>query len=173
MPQAFLAEAVQSVLTQTFSDFEFVIINDGSTDNSSQILKQFNDPRIRIIDQTNRGLIASLNKGIELSQGQYIARMDVDDRCEPDRFALQVRFLDRNPQIALLGGAIAMMDEPGNPLVAHIDFPLTHQELWASIGRAPWVFCHPAVMYRRDAAMEVGMYRADFQHAEDTEFLRG
>ena len=64
-----------------------------------------------------------------------------------------------------------MMDEPGNPLAAHVEFPLTHEELWSSIGRAPWVFCHPAVMYRRDAAIEVGLYRPDFQHAEDTEFF--
>ena len=99
---AFLREAVESVLAQTFSDFEFVIINDGSTDNSPDILREFHDPRIRIIDQTNHGLIASLNHGIQISQGQYIARMDVDDRCELDRLALQVRFLDRNPEIALL-----------------------------------------------------------------------
>ena len=169
--ESFLQEAVDSVLAQTFKDFEFVIINDGSTDHSLAMLQRYTDPRIRIIDQENHGLIDSLNKGIELSRGQYIARMDADDRCEPDRLDLQVRSLDRNSDIALIGGAISTMDELGNQLAPRVEFPVTHEQIWANIGRKPWVFCHPAVMFRRDAAIDVGMYRTGFAHAEDAEFF--
>jgi glycosyltransferase involved in cell wall biosynthesis len=169
--EGFLQEAVDSVLAQTFEDFEFIIINDGSTDHSLAMLQRYTDPRIRIVDQENHGLVASLNKGIEAAKGTYIARMDADDRCEPDRFELQVRTLDRNPDVALIGGAIATMDELGNPLAPRVEFPVTHEEIWANIGRKPWVFCHPTVMFRRAAAIEVGMYHSGFAHAEDAEFF--
>jgi glycosyltransferase involved in cell wall biosynthesis len=167
----FLREAVDSVLAQTFEDFEFLIIDDGSTDDSLAVLKEFSDSRIRILSQENRGVIESLNRGIQSATGQFIARMDADDRCELNRFALQVRYLDSHPQIALVGGSVATMDESGNPLAPRLVFPAMHEEIWAGIGRRPWVFCHPAVMYRRAAAIDVGMYRADFAHCEDTEFF--
>ncbi len=168
---AFLTEAVQSVLAQTFTDFEFLIVNDGSSDNSAAILAGFTDPRIKILDQENRGLVASLNRGIEIAAGDYIARMDADDRCTPDRFQLQVNYLDRHPDVALLGGSIATLDHDGNLLAPRVPFPQTHEQIWAAIGRKPWVFCHPAVMYRRQAAIDVGLYHRDFAHAEDTEFF--
>jgi glycosyltransferase involved in cell wall biosynthesis len=167
----FLTEAVDSVLAQTFEDFEFVIIDDGSTDGSLAALQQITDPRVRVLPQENRGLIASLNRGIEESRGQLIARMDADDRCEADRFAIQVRYLDQHPEISLLGGSVAIMDEAGNPLSPKVGFPKTHETIWNGIGRRPWVFCHPAVMYRRSAAIATGMYRRDFAHAEDAEFF--
>jgi glycosyltransferase involved in cell wall biosynthesis len=168
---AFLSEAVRSVLAQSFADFEFLIINDGSSDNSAAILAEFSDPRIKILDQDNRGLIASLNRGIEAAAGDYIARMDADDRCLPDRFQLQVDYLDKHPEVALLGGSIATMDQDGNALAPRVSFPETHEHIWSAIGRRPWVFCHPAVMYRRQAAIDAGMYHRDFAHAEDTEFF--
>jgi glycosyltransferase involved in cell wall biosynthesis len=167
----FLREAVDSVLTQSFDDFEFLIIDDGSTDDSLAILNEYSDKRLRIISQENRGVIESLNRGIQSATGEYIARMDADDRCELNRFALQVRYLDAHPDIALIGGSVATMDESGNPLAPRLVFPATHEEIWAGIGRRPWVFCHPAVMYRRSAAINVGMYRPDFAHCEDTEFF--
>ncbi len=167
----FLSEAVDSVLAQTFEDFEFIIIDDGSTDESPATLKEISDPRVRVLTQANRGLIASLNRGIEEARGEFIARMDADDRCEPDRLELQVNYLQEHPEIALLGGAISTMDELGNPLAPCVRFPATHEQIWAGVGRRPWVFCHPAVMYRRAAAIDVGMYHRDFAHAEDAEFF--
>lgn len=167
----FLKEAVNSILAQTFEDFEFIIVDDGSSDDSLAVLRQVRDSRLKILTQPNRGLIASLNRGIEAASGQYIARMDADDRSEPDRFEIQVRYLDRHPQIALLGAAIATMDEMGNALAPCVRFPATHEQIWAGLGRRPWVFCHPAVMYRRAAVIDVGMYRRDFTHAEDAEFF--
>jgi len=167
----FLEEAVESVLTQTFEDFEFIVIDDGSADDSSAALRQFADARMRVVRQENRGLVASLNRGIELARGKYIARMDADDRCEPNRFDLQVDYLDHHPEIALLGGSIATMDENGNQLAPCVAFPAAHEQIWAGIGRRPWMFCHPAVMFRRDAAIEAGLYRSEFAHAEDAEFF--
>ena len=91
--------------------------------------------------------------------------------AKPDRFRLQVNFLDQHPEIALVGGSIATIDEMGNLLAPRVSFPKTHEQIWAGIGRRPWVFCNPAVMFHRQAAIEVGMYNREFAHAEDAEFL--
>jgi len=99
-----LIEAVQSILDQTFTDFEFVIVNDGSTDNSMELLQKFNDSRIRIINNDgNKGLIASLNIGLELCVGEYIVRMDQDDISLPSRIEKQVEFMDQHPEYGLIG----------------------------------------------------------------------
>ena len=99
-----LIEAVQSILDQTFTDFEFVIVNDGSTDNSMELLQKFNDSRIRIINNDgNKGLIASLNIGLELCVGEYIVRMDQDDISLPTRIEKQVEFMDQHPEYGLIG----------------------------------------------------------------------
>ena len=99
-----LAEAIQSILDQTYRDFEFVIVNDGSTDTSLQTLQQYTDPRIRLINNDgNKGLIASLNIGLETCQGEYIVRMDQDDISLPQRIEKQVQFLDEHPEYGLAG----------------------------------------------------------------------
>src|SRR5580698_9685158 len=96
--EKYIKEALESILQQTFIDFEFLIINDGSTDNSVSIIKSFNDNRIRLIhNEKNSGLVYSLNKGIGLSNGEYIARMDCDDVSIPERLEKQVGFLNSNP----------------------------------------------------------------------------
>lgn len=99
----YLREAVDSILSQTFTDFEFIIINDGSTDRTREILESYYDQRIRLVHQKNIGISASLNKGINLARGEYIARMDADDISLPDRFLKQVSFLDLNPDITVCG----------------------------------------------------------------------
>ncbi len=167
----FLREAVDSVLAQTFADFELVVIDDGSTDDSAAILATYADPRLVVIRQPNAGLIASLNAGIRAARGELIARMDPDDRCEPNRLAVQVAYLDAHPEVTLLGSAVATMDEDGRPLAPRVSFPATHVELWSTIGRRPWVFCHPAVVFRRAAAVAAGLYDPRYEHAEETEFF--
>ena len=102
--EKFLKEAMESILTQTFTDFEFLIINDGSTDNSVKIIEEFNDPRIRLIhNEKNLKLIASLNKGISLAKGKYIARMDCDDISMPYRLEKEVDFLENSLEYGLVG----------------------------------------------------------------------
>jgi glycosyltransferase involved in cell wall biosynthesis len=99
-----LTEAIQSILNQTYRDFEFVIVNDGSTDQSLNVLQSFQDTRIRIINnESNKGLIASLNIGLEKCIGEYIIRMDQDDISLPQRIEKQVEFLDNNPEYGLVG----------------------------------------------------------------------
>jgi glycosyltransferase involved in cell wall biosynthesis len=100
----YLREAIESILNQTFTEFEFVIVNDGSTDQSESIIRSYADPRIRLVNNPkNLGLIASLNLGLEICQGEYILRMDSDDISLPDRIALQVKFMDDNQRIGLIG----------------------------------------------------------------------
>jgi glycosyltransferase involved in cell wall biosynthesis len=102
--EAHLAEAVESVLAQTFADFELLVLDDGSTDSSGDILDAFRDRRIRRVrNARNLGLAETLNKGLELAQGRYIARMDCDDVCLPGRLERQVRFMERHPEIGVLG----------------------------------------------------------------------
>jgi glycosyltransferase involved in cell wall biosynthesis len=100
----YLGEAVQSVIDQTFTDFEFIITNDGSTDGSKEVLERFeqSDDRICLVHRKNRGLIASLNRGLDMARGKYVARMDGDDISRPERFERQVSFLERNPEIGIL-----------------------------------------------------------------------
>ncbi|HKQ33129.1 MAG TPA: glycosyltransferase family A protein, partial [Thermodesulfobacteriota bacterium] len=102
--EKFLNEAIDGILNQTFRDFEFLIINDGSTDGSREIIKSYKDPRINLVDnESNIGLTASLNRGLSLAGGEYIARQDADDISLPERLEKQISILERNPDIALLG----------------------------------------------------------------------
>ena len=113
--EKYLKEAIDSILTQTFEDFEFLIINDGSTDSSVEIIEAYDDPRIRLVNnEKNLKLIASLNKGISLARGKYIARMDSDDVSMPERFEKEVKFLEGNPDYGLVGTYYSVIDGVGN-----------------------------------------------------------
>ena len=168
-----LAAAVESVLAQTFADFELLAVNDGSTDGSGEVLARHaaTDARVRVIDQPNRGLIEVLNRGIREARGEWVARMDADDVCLPRRLERQMAYLADHPEVALLGGWVATIDEEGRTLADVVPFPVTHDELWATVGRRPWVMCHPAVVFRKDAAVDVGGYDPAYKHAEDAEFF--
>ena len=104
--QSYLKEAIESILNQTFEDFEFLIINDASKDNSLRIIQSFDDSRIKLVHNSdNIGLTKSLNKGIDLAKGEFIARMDCDDISLPERLSMQVSFMDKNPDIGILSSA--------------------------------------------------------------------
>lgn len=112
--EKFLKEAIESILTQTFTDFEFLIINDGSTDNSVKIIESYNDSRIKLINnEKNLKLIASLNKGISIAKGKYIARMDCDDISMPDRLEKEVDFLESSLEYGLVGTCYTVIDGLG------------------------------------------------------------
>ena len=167
----FLLDTLASVFGQTFADFEFVVVDDGSTDDTAAILAAETDPRLRVVTQQNAGLVASMNRAVLLARGKYVARMDADDRCEPDRLARQVAFLDAHPEVAIVGGAISTMDQDGVQLAPKVLFPATHEQIWAAVGKRPWVMCHPTVMFRRQLAIDAGLYLPWFEYAEDTEFI--
>lgn len=114
--EAFLPEAIDSILGQTLSDFEFVIVNDASTDKTRAIIQSYSDHRIQLIDNTNAmGLAASLNRGLEVTKGTYIARMDCDDVSLKHRLERQVQFLDANRDVCLCGSWAELIDEVGRP----------------------------------------------------------
>ena len=163
--RAFVAEAVRSVLDQTFGDFELVAIDDGSTDGSAEVLSTIADPRLRILRQENRGLIATLNRGIAEATGELIARMDADDISLPDRFAKQVAYLDAHPKVVAVGGAAQFFTDAGPQ-----DFVLRHPNDPAAIRQAlakDSAIVHPTAMIRRDALTGIGGYRRAFVDAED------
>ncbi|MBL4780847.1 MAG: glycosyltransferase [Porticoccaceae bacterium] len=162
----YLEEAIQSILDQTFEDFELIIINDKSTDSTGIILSSLTDPRIIIINNpTNNGITYSLNKAIEAAQGVYIARMDADDISTPKRLELQVNYLDNNPTITLLGCCAEIIDQNG-VVFDLMEVPLSHKEIIQKIFSAN-CFIHPAVMFRASAIKELGCYNIDIAQAQD------
>ncbi len=162
----YLRVAVQSILDQSLGDFEFLIVNDGSTDSSRDILLSFNDPRLRLLENPrNLGLTKSLNRGLEAARGQYIARMDADDISLPERFAKQLTFLEAHPEIGVLGTGFTWIDEQGKPGKT-ILYSRNH-------GFILWYLCfqnsivHPSVMLRRDLILKFGGYREEALDSED------
>lgn len=174
--ERYLAEAMESILGQTFRDFEFVIVDDGSTDNSSAILARYaaQDSRLRVHHQPNSGICVTLNKALNLAVGEFIARMDADDVALPGRFEAQVAYLRQHPECIGIGCRVLLIDPEGAPLCP-FEVHLTHEAIdeahLHNIGGA--AITHPTLMARREAMMTVGGYRPEFVHAQDVDlFLR-
>jgi len=166
--QKYLQEAIESILSQTFTDFEFLIINDGSIDSSSEILHKYaqEDNRISIVNnERNIGLTKSLNKGLRLAKGQYIARMDADDISLPKRLEKQVEFMEKNPCIGLLGTFARAIDIHGKEF-AQLRYPESHNEIVLRLIKDN-LFCHGSVVFRRECFNKVGSYRELFLSAQD------
>ena len=167
--EKFLEEAIGSILKQTFSNFEFIIIDDGSEDTSLKIIKNFKDKRISILENNkNIGLSASLNKGIKLSKGKYIARMDADDISLPERLEKQYNFMERNPNIGIVGTGYHLINESGERMGTYIypDNPVTiHWKLLTGP-----VFPHPTVMMRKKVLIENNLsYNEEYFVTQDYE----
>ena len=166
--ERFVAQTVQSILAQSFHDFEFLVINDGSTDRSLEILQDYarRDDRIRIISRPNTGYVAALNEGLGLARGEFIARIDADDLADPRRLELQVERMRREPQLVALGSNAYAMDEDGR-LLGDYNVPLTHEDIEAAHLRGSSSIHHPAVMLRPGALKQVGGYRKELMPCED------
>ena len=154
--QQYLTEAIESVLSQSFTDFELIIINDGSTDGSGEIIKALSDARIRYFEQSNKGLAATLNRGISLAKGEYVARQDQDDVCLPSRFEKQAAFLDANLDVGMVGTAAEIWagNERTDRFLKHPvdDASLTFGLLFDNH------FVHSSVTIRRAVFARVGGY---------------
>jgi len=167
--ERYLRQAVDSILAQTFSDFEFIIIDDGSTDETASILDEYNDLRIKLMNNSqNRGISYSLNRGISSALGEYIARMDCDDISCPDRLMVQVQFLDENIDIDVVGSWIEIIDENSQPTRKVIQYPCSALGLrWVTLFGC--YFAHPAVMARRGFFERVGNYNETMKSLVDYE----
>lgn len=165
----YLRQAIDSILGQTFRDFEFIIINDGSTDRSGRILDRYarRDGRIRVIHQENTGLTRALNRGVAKAKGELIARMDADDISLPQRFEQQVAFLNHHPEVVAVGSDVLDCDGLGWP-ISRRSLPTEHSSIdsWHLSGRGGGIM-HPAAMLRRSAFAEVGGYDEDLSIAQD------
>lgn len=166
--ERYVAEAVESILAQTFTDFEFLIIDDGSTDRTRAILERFaaRDDRIRLVSRPNTGHVVALNQMLANARGKLLARMDADDVALPDRFAAQVKFLRDHPEVVCVGGHYQVIDAKGRPLWINTP-PERDEEIqrMALSGRCP--INHPSVMMRARVARDVGGYREEMIVAQD------
>jgi len=173
--EAYLARAVQSVLAQTFSDFEFVILDDGSSDASVRIVQEFaeNDDRIRFFPLEHRGYVSLLRRGLNHCRGDFVARMDSDDISLPQRFEKQISYLRQHPEVVALGSRVELIDPYGSR-VEKPTHKITHEEIETELlNGVGWAMVHPTVMMRRDALLKVGGYREDLMVSEDLDlFLR-
>ena len=164
--EAFVRQAVESVLNQTFKDFEFLIFDDKSTDASLAILEVFTDKRMHIVaNPENLGLTRNLVAGMSMARGEFIARMDADDICVPDRLEQQLRFLEGNPDVGVLGSAVTFFDDNGMELLARQ--PLEHEEIKCALFYG-FTMLHPSVMIRVSALKEFGLnYDPEFRVSQD------
>ncbi len=164
--EKYIRESVKSILCQTFKEFEFIIIDDGSTDKSVEIIKSFNDSRIKLLrNNENKGIIFSLNKGIEEATGKYIARMDGDDIACPERLKIQFEFMERNPETGICGTFVKRF---GSILRRGLlKLPVSNEEIKAN----SLFFCsfvHPTVMFRKEVMTKSSLkYSEYFKSVED------
>jgi len=174
--EKYLQESLESILNQSFQDFELIIINDGSKDNSLKIINKYAENpeyqnKIKIINQKNTGVIQALNNGIKISTGKYIARMDADDISTPNRFARQIEILEKE-KVAMCGSWAIIIDENGRE-IGKMNYPKTNW--WKNklyiIRRNP--FIHPSVMIRKDILEKVShnhnYYQKNYKYVEDYE----
>lgn len=169
--QSFLQEALDSIRVQTFTNYEFLIVNDGSTDETESILERYrrSDQRIKVFNNIHRGLVAALNFGCQLAKGEYIARMDADDISVPDRFESQIDYLSQNRRVAVLGGRRRLIWKDSTPLYQDDRYgsePLSDIEIKTAL-KSYNCMAHYTVMMRTRSFHEVGGYRAAFLDAED------
>lgn len=164
----YLESAIESVLQQTFTDFELLLLDDGSTDDSLAVLRAFQekDARCRVFTRENKGLVATLNEAIGLAKGRYIARMDADDIALPDRLGLQVVYLDSHLECVCVGSAVELMDELGRKLIVWPQYP-DNESIQREALKGHTTICHPSAMMRKDALVACGSYRANMYPAED------
>ncbi len=166
--EKYLRSAIDSILNQTFSDFEFIIVNDGSTDRSAKIIESYKDPRIHVINNVvNKKLIWSLNRGIEIARGRYIARMDSDDISLPERLSIQFEYLEKHPSVGILGCQTITIDAFNN-IISKSAKPLTHNcNRWVLLFKPS--FIHPTVVIKSSLLKNYDGYSDNALHAEDYE----
>ncbi len=172
--EKFIREAIESILSQTFIDFEFIIINDGSTDGTLNKLEEYaqQDHRIQLVSRENKGLVATLNEGLALAKAPLVARMDADDISLPDRLEKQSTYLADHSNCVALGGRTLVIDPEGDQICIWnqlFDFDeIQDQHLNTFVGSA---VAHPSMMYRTSAVRSIGGYKEECYPSEDLDLL--
>jgi len=167
--EPYLKEAIDSILEQTYENFELLAINDGSKDNSGKIIDNYakNDPRVKAVHQENTGIVTVLNRGIEMAKGEFIARMDSDDVSFPRRFEQQLAVFAKDPNVVLVAGGFEVIDEDGEFLYREV-LPAHDRDLKRRmLLRNP--LAHGSVMFRKSVIDAVGPYTDEFGPTEDFE----
>lgn len=166
--ECWLSEAIESVLNQSFTDFEFIIVDDGSIDNSLEIIRRFQekDSRIIIIRKPNTGLADSLNHGLQSARGEWIARLDADDICEPTRLKKQIALAQTNPNIVFVGSGLTIINDAGLKKAIHL-YPRRHSELLRQLQRVDKFPAHSSAFYQTKAIRAVSGYRQRIKRAQD------
>lgn len=152
----YLGASIGSILTQTYGDFEFVIVNDGSTDDTAGFLASLTDPRIRVVHRENGGTAAAANQGLALCTGEYIARVDSDDISLPSRFEKQVAFLDAHPEVGLVGTQMAPLGSHG--VGPSLVLPTRHEEIYRAMLDGRHGLGHANIMMRTALLKQIGGY---------------
>jgi glycosyltransferase involved in cell wall biosynthesis len=164
--EKYLREAIESILNQTFTDFEFIIVNDGSTDNTLEIIQSYDDERIKIINnEQNIGLTKSLNKALKVARGESIARQDADDISLPNRFDEQMKYLEGHPEVVLLGTNVYLIDESGKTVGKRI--VLTKPSIKDLLKNNQ--FNHGSVMFKKKVINQLGGYNELIRYSQDYE----
>lgn len=161
--------ALRSVLSQSFTDLELIVIDDGSSDSTGEIVSRLarDDLRVRYLRQRNGGIVSALQSGITLASAQYIARMDGDDVCHVDRFKLQLEYLKRNAHVGLVASQVVYIDQKGR-YISRSSYPTEHTGVMKLLERGvAGVLRHPSVMFRRNCFDQVGGYRSTYNYVED------
>jgi glycosyltransferase involved in cell wall biosynthesis len=172
--QEYLRFAMESILAQTFTDYEFIIIDDGSTDETLFILRHYETqhPQLHIVSRPNKGLTATLNEGLALAQGEFLARMDADDIALPRRLEKQVAYLRAHPETVLVGSRVLLIDPEGLAIREEC-CEATHDQIDSAHLNNGWPVVHPSVLMRTEAVRRVGGYREPYNTLEDLDlFLR-
>lgn len=165
--ERWLKESISSILNQTYKDFEFLIINDGSNDNSLQIIKDFaqKDKRINYISHENIGLTASLNKGLSIAKGDWIARIDCDDISCPKRLEFQLKYAEKN-NLGLVGCQSYQIDASGC-FKRKLFVPIKHRQICSNLKRQKIMFCHSSTFFKKDLVLNLGGYREVMKRSQD------
>jgi glycosyltransferase involved in cell wall biosynthesis len=169
--ERYVSRAIRSILQQDFTDFEFIIVDDGSSDQSWKIIKTFSDLDDRIIpvqNKKNLGLAESLNRGIRLASTNYIARMDADDIALPSRFRVQYHFLENHPQVDILGSGAFLINKESGHSAGTVRLPERHEEIVSRAFKKTLVI-HPSIMLRKQVFTEFGFYDPRLKWAEDAD----
>lgn len=164
-----IGAAIESILSQTYTDFEVMVIDDGSTDDTQSVVQGFDDPRVRVLrNPQNMGLVASLNRGIAETNGLLLARMDADDVTLPERLAVQVQTMQANPRLGVVSCHYETFDDQC-PLLEKVVLPTSDGEVRYDLYAKSHCFCHPAALMRRQALEQASGYKAEWFPAEDRE----